>query len=101
MNLEKEFVPYQIALDMKSIGFDEYCFGYYDKIQIFHLCPFGNMNDRGFVSAPTFSQAARYLYINSNKQINFQIDGKDSYKELCEKLKKAIQDFRDLQNSES
>jgi len=28
--MEKEFIPYQIALDMKSIGFDEPCQGYYD-----------------------------------------------------------------------
>jgi hypothetical protein len=28
-NIESLFVPYQIALDMKSIGFDEPCFSYY------------------------------------------------------------------------
>jgi hypothetical protein len=28
-NLENNFVPYQIALDMKSIGFDEPCFAIY------------------------------------------------------------------------
>ena len=29
MNTDKEFVPYQPSLDMKSIGFDEPCFGVY------------------------------------------------------------------------
>jgi hypothetical protein len=61
MSIETNFVPYQIALDMKLLGFDDPCFGYYDKIQIFHLCPFGNMNDRGFVSAPTYSQAFKFF----------------------------------------
>jgi len=28
-SIESNFVPYQIALDMKSIGFDEPCFGCY------------------------------------------------------------------------
>lgn len=28
-SIESNFVPYQIALDMKSIGFDEPCFGRY------------------------------------------------------------------------
>jgi hypothetical protein len=28
-SIESNFVPYQIALDMKSIGFDEPCFGYW------------------------------------------------------------------------
>jgi hypothetical protein len=59
--MEKEFIIYEQALALKELGFDDPCFGYYDKIQIFHLCPFGNMNDRGFVSAPTFSQAFKFF----------------------------------------
>jgi hypothetical protein len=59
--MNKEFVPYEQALALKELGLDEPCFGYYDKIQIFHLCSFENMNDRGFVSAPTFSQAFRWF----------------------------------------
>jgi hypothetical protein len=30
-NLKSNLVPYQIALDMKSIGFDEPCFGTWDR----------------------------------------------------------------------
>lgn len=30
-NIESNFVPYQIAVDMKSIEFDEPCFGYYQQ----------------------------------------------------------------------
>jgi hypothetical protein len=28
-NLEKEFIPYQEAFELKELGFDEPCFGYY------------------------------------------------------------------------
>jgi hypothetical protein len=27
--MNKEFVPYQPSIDMKGLGFDEPCFGYY------------------------------------------------------------------------
>ena len=30
-NIESNFVPYQIALDLKSIGFDEPCFMFYEQ----------------------------------------------------------------------
>jgi hypothetical protein len=29
--MEKEFVPYELALRMKALGFDESCFGVYDN----------------------------------------------------------------------
>ena len=29
--MEKEFVPYELALRMKELGFDEPCFGYYNN----------------------------------------------------------------------
>ena len=28
--MEKEFVPYELALELKQLGFDEPCFAYYD-----------------------------------------------------------------------
>jgi hypothetical protein len=30
--MEKEFVPYQQALELKELGFDEPCFGYFDPL---------------------------------------------------------------------
>ena len=59
--IESNFVPYQIALDMKSIGFDERCFGYYDNVFKIHLCSFETMSDRGFISAPLYQQAFRWF----------------------------------------
>jgi hypothetical protein len=28
--MEKEFIPYNLALELKDLGFDEPCFGYYE-----------------------------------------------------------------------
>jgi hypothetical protein len=32
--MQKEFVPYELALKLKQLGFDEPCFGYYKKISL-------------------------------------------------------------------
>jgi hypothetical protein len=65
MDLKNEFVPYQIALDMKSIGFDEPCFGYYypiDNIN-FGLRTYININhqDRYFTNAPLYQQCWKWF----------------------------------------
>jgi hypothetical protein len=64
--MEKEFVPYELALRMKALGFDEPCFGVYDPDSTFHeirsiysISFLNNIEDR--VLAPTFSQAFRWF----------------------------------------
>lgn len=56
--MEKEFVPYQQSLDMKDIGFDEPCFGWYENgLFIFW---FDSKQEPELLlncTAPTFSQA--------------------------------------------
>ena len=80
--LEKEFVPYEQALALKELGFDEPCFANYtvipeDEIDWFTIpeqgitdkTSFGsskNYNSKSFeeegtISAPTFSQAFRWF----------------------------------------
>lgn len=69
-NLEKDFVPYQEALELKQLGFDEPCFSYYNKEVNCNLCwksnsvePY-NHNDAtkyDSLSAPTFSQCFRFF----------------------------------------
>ena len=75
--MEKEFVPYELAVKLKALGFDEPCFGYYS---------FGNeliiettshqMISEGCCTAPTFSQAFRWfrekygLFIQPNRTID-------------------------------
>ena len=67
--MEKEFVPYEIALELKQLGFDEPCFATYndkgelrgaDLLEFNKLVkqPFWSQNE---ASAPTFSQAFRWF----------------------------------------
>jgi len=70
--MEKEFVPYELALRMKQLGFDEPCFaGYSEDEHGIMLCLMNILSD-GLLNnpededceclAPTFSQAFRWLY---------------------------------------
>ena len=53
--MEKEFVPYELALRMKALGFDEPCFGYYDEG--------GNLYTEmvEVLKAPLYQQAFRFF----------------------------------------
>jgi hypothetical protein len=71
--LEKEFVPYEEALALKELGFDEPCLGYYhvcntDELKEIYECDYffheksGNFNSNCLLlAAPTFSQAFRWF----------------------------------------
>jgi hypothetical protein len=64
--MEKEFVPCELALKLKQLGFNESCFGVYDddktfhEIKSFYSINFSN-NIEGRILAPTFSQAFRWF----------------------------------------
>lgn len=67
--MEKEFVPYELALRMKALGFDEPCFGYYDVDEGYSIGYAFCYSDRESqpeigCSAPTFSQAFRWFREN-------------------------------------
>lgn len=79
--MEKEFVPYELAVKLKELGFDEPCFGHFgsitepEELQIFPntescLEPEDMINsnlDYGLsCTAPTFSQAFRWFRENYN-----------------------------------
>ena len=70
--MEKEFIPYEQALALKELGFDEFCFGHYqqewDDDEINELEPslhmiFSKQHQHAFQSctAPTFSQSFRWF----------------------------------------
>jgi len=65
--LEKEFVPYEEALALKELGFDEPCNTCYDKLEMVasygaSVFDYKNYNTSGYiVSRPTFSQAFRWF----------------------------------------
>jgi hypothetical protein len=86
--MEKEFVPYQQALELKELGFDEECFGQYSQIgHNFSQLVTSNeeldtmLNSIYECDAPTFSQAFRWF--REKYGLDFGIDkiynGTDNY----------------------
>lgn len=60
--MEKEFVPYEEALALKELGFDEPCFAIYVDKQLQINATYQNhLEFKGWVAAPTFSQAFRWF----------------------------------------
>jgi hypothetical protein len=55
--LENEFVPYEQALALKELGFDEPCFAYRDGGGYLMI----KQTPHCVISAPTFSQAFRWF----------------------------------------
>ena len=59
--MDKEFVPPAESSELKELGFDKPCFGYYDCERDFKFIP----NKEKFlvceIAAPTFSQAFRFF----------------------------------------
>lgn len=54
--MEKVFVSYEIALELKELGFNEPCFGYYDCERDFQFLPNKSKFLECEFAAPTFSQ---------------------------------------------
>jgi hypothetical protein len=78
--MEREFVPYKIALALKELGFDESCFGFYSQNNslIYYQ---DSPNDYNYLEeaiqniyAPTFSQAFRWFREKYNLFCEIQID---------------------------
>jgi hypothetical protein len=65
--MNKEFIPYELALELKQLGFDEPCFAFYDESLYFpnnenQYGTFCNQKlDASSCSAPTYSQAFRWF----------------------------------------
>ena len=63
--VENLFCPYEQALELKELGFDEPCFGSIDQIGYIHVkgsksSPRGSMM-YNTINCPTFSQAFRFF----------------------------------------
>jgi hypothetical protein len=63
--MTKEFVPYELAVRLKALGFEESCFGgFYDNGDL-HIREVDFQSPlEGFCLAPTFSQAFRWFREN-------------------------------------
>ena len=69
--IEREFIPYEQALALKELGFDEPCFGYYEPNKEFNYINWETFKDFPYLAknsewqdlygAPTFSQAFRWF----------------------------------------
>jgi hypothetical protein len=90
----KDFIPYQQALELAKLNFNEKCFGYYgleNELYIEISCNLdSNLTRRNFIATPTFSQAFRwfrenYEYIphvfrnSTSGKYSWKIDDRYSY----------------------
>ena len=111
--MEKEFIPYEQALALKELGFDEPCFGIHSKIHglmMFKTSGSSSLyKDAGECLAPLYSQAFRWFrekhdldvisrpHIGKSKKyicdpVNIRLEAKNTYEEAeLECLKKLIQ----------
>jgi hypothetical protein len=98
--MEKEFVPYTLALEMKSIGFDEPCFGLYaPPSKTVFLHHYGLLSAKEQILAPLYQQAFRWFrekhrlsHYDIRRDYYISEDGVRSYDDIelaC--LKKLIQ----------
>ena len=65
--MEKDFVPYEQALALKELGFDEPCFGYYvlennGDYKLYDKCEVKNYFT--YIEAPLYQQAFRWFRYN-------------------------------------
>ena len=85
--MSKEFIPYEEALALKELGFDEECFGYFQEKE-FNLInkQFNANKDNGdflsllTCSAPLYQQAFRWFREEHNLSQHIYVD--DSHFEL-------------------
>jgi hypothetical protein len=81
--MEKEFIPYEQALELKELGFDEPCFAWY--VSESYGLEYGEVikSDliRDGIVAPTYSQAFRWLLALANKDEHFSNKWTISYNE--------------------
>jgi hypothetical protein len=61
--MKKEFIPYNLALEFKEIGFDEPCLGYYNSgvktpLEVEYSIPYDH---KEYLSAPLYQQTFRWF----------------------------------------
>ena len=87
--MNKEFIPYEQALELKELGFDEPCFGYYGENQKLiwksGYAPWTNSErnlvDNHFTAAPLKQQAFRWFREKYDKYGVVNIDLSNNLKD--------------------
>jgi hypothetical protein len=81
--MEKEFVPYEQALELKELGFDQPCFGYY-KYEELLIQGQSKNSDHGFsISAPLYQQTFRWF---REKKYQAEILWRGDFGDFCWKI---------------
>ena len=108
--MNKVFVPYEQALELKKLGFDEPCFGYYytlngkdwkfaEKSEYYRLDDEINIGGKFSLLSPLYQQAFRFFnekyglnHYNIRRDYYISEDGVRSYDDIeLECLKKLIE----------
>ena len=87
--MKNEFIPYEEALALKGLGFDESCFMMYNKTQLeeavnvntFKLHPLDYNNFDGLtdcITAPLYQQAFRWLRVKCGLWVTITYESNDS-----------------------
>jgi len=83
--MNKEFIPYEQALELKALGFNEPCFCFFNPKYSINDLLFGNIDgefdnwniQKDLISAPLYQQAFRWF--REKYEITYSIDGAKDY----------------------
>lgn len=83
LGINSQFIPYNLALKLKELGFDQPCFGGWDDYKIWHYHPDSDIT----VDAPTWDQAFGWcrethnlhIYITATSLGDFAVFITDNY----------------------
>jgi hypothetical protein len=84
--MNKEFIPYEQALALKELGFDEPCLAYYNKGELFSFTQICNEPLKGHyiksnrLCTPLYQQAFRWFREKYNMKICIQGFENNSYR---------------------
>lgn len=75
--MEEQFVPYEIAKELKSLGFDEECFGFFYNEQDFEIAISKVVDqickDFNLIKRPLWQQAIDFLREHYNYNITYNV----------------------------
>ena len=69
--MQKEFIPYELTLEIKALGFNESCFGVYSEFDKTRVYDEQYIVEGLKVPAPTFSQCFRWFREKYGLKISF------------------------------
>ena len=98
--MNKEFIPYEQALELKELGFDEECFGYYsflEKITLkscFNRTPIKKTKKK--CSIPLYSQVFRWFREKHNLESHVKKDWIDGILQGYESIIECLDGYIDV-----